>query len=420
MATIEGNDQDNKLQAPDWSVVNMFGYGGNDSLVGSFGGDSYIWGGAGNDTVSGGTNLNRLYGDDGNDYVYVFWSSSENQLYGGSGNDTLAGGAGYNGTGSYLDGGTGADLMYGGESGDTFIVDDANDYVVDSWVPEFDNEANPADTLITSVSFTLAEGAMIESFEAKDYATSTKAINLSGNSASQTIKGNAGVNALSGNGGNDVLIGGLGADALNGGSGTDTASYAQATAGVTVNLAKPASNKGEAAGDTFVAVENITASKFKDFIYGNSLANKLTGGLGDDFIAGDAGKDAIKGESGVDKITGGLDNDTLTGGSGADIFVFKSTLGLTNIDQITDFAEEDIIHLDDAIFTNLVGNGVLSLDQFVASNSGKAADSLDRIIYESDTGKLFYDADGSGSGKSIQFATLGIGLSVSADDFFVI
>lgn len=33
-------------------------------------------------------------------------------------------------------------------------------------------------------------------------------------------------------------------------------------------------------------------------------------------------------------------------------------------------------------------------------------DSNDYLVYEKDTRKLFYDADGSGAGKSIQIATL--------------
>jgi len=53
--------------------------------------------------------------------------------------------------------------------------------------------------------------------------------------------------------GNDILTGTRGADKFIGGGGNDTASYAAATAGVTVNLMNPSHNKGDAAGDTYIA-----------------------------------------------------------------------------------------------------------------------------------------------------------------------
>jgi len=42
------------------------------------------------------------------------------------------------------------------------------------------------------------------------------------------------------------------------------------------------------------------------------------------------------------------------------------------------------------------------------------------VVYNSATGALYYDADGSGAGAQVQFATLGTGLGVAAGDFLVI
>jgi hypothetical protein len=47
-------------------------------------------------------------------------------------------------------------------------------------------------------------------------------------------------------------------------------------------------------------------------------------------------------------------------------------------------------------------------------------DREDRLVYETDTGKLFYDANGSGKGKSVLVAQLDAGLELGAGDFFVV
>ena len=75
--------------------------------------------------------------------------------------------------------------------------------------------------------------------------------------------------------GNDLFVGGAGADSFNGGSGgTDTVSYDNATAAVTANLTSPASNTGDAAGDTYVSIENLIGSDFNDTLVGDAGAKR--------------------------------------------------------------------------------------------------------------------------------------------------
>jgi Ca2+-binding RTX toxin-like protein len=96
---------------------------------------------------------------------------------------------------------------------------------------------------------------------------------------------------LFGGGGNDILIGGAGGDQLFGDAGSDTASYATAPGGVTASLANPSINTGDAAGDTYFQLENLTGSGFDDTLIGNAGANTLTGRAGNDTLVGGAGND---------------------------------------------------------------------------------------------------------------------------------
>jgi serralysin len=315
-----------------------------------------------------------------------------------------------------------------------------------------------------------------------------------GGNGEDQLFGGADDDDLRGGSGNDLLMGGAGADKLVGGSGSDTASYASATSGVTVNLTKPKLNTGDAKGDSFSSIENITGSRFDDKLTGNSgnnvidggdgadrmeggagndryivddagdvvieangagtdrvesavsfslagqfieqltltgsdnikgtgnsLANTITGNSGNNTLDGGTGNDTLTGGVGNDVLIGGLGNDTLTGGNGKDFFVFNTALNAsTNVDTITDFnVVADTIRIDNAVFTGLA-NGTLAAAAFKANTSGNAGDASDRIIYETDTGNLFFDADGTGSAAKILFATLSPGLALTNADFVVI
>ncbi|MBD9372175.1 M10 family metallopeptidase [Rhizobium sp. ARZ01] len=245
--------------------------------------------------------------------------------------------------------------------------------------------------------------------------------NANGGSAGDTITGNATANALRGNGGNDklwglaandrlfggngndLLIGGTGGDTLDGSAGCDTASYAQASKGLTASLANAAINTGEAHGDTYRAVEDLLGSSFSDRLYGNASGNQINGGSGNDLISGAVG------------------NDILTGGTGADGFLFNTAPRTDNVDRITDFSvPSDTIHLENSIFTALGAAGALVAAAFRANTSGLAADGSDRIIYETDAGRLFYDSNGNESGGRTQIASLSSGLNMNHLDFMVV
>ncbi len=136
---------------------------------------------------------------------------------------------------------------------------------------------------------------------------------------------------------------------------------------------------------------------------------------------GDAGSDILRGEGGSDLLDGGLAADILIGGDGGDSFRFSTELGNGNVDWIRDFdTTEDLILLDSLIFANAGADGALAFGAFHGSAAGVSQDADDRIIYDTDDGTLFYDADGSGEDDAVQFARLSANLSLSAADFIVI
>jgi Ca2+-binding RTX toxin-like protein len=136
---------------------------------------------------------------------------------------------------------------------------------------------------------------------------------------------------------------------------------------------------------------------------------------------GDAGADMLYGGNGNDLLDGGLAADTLFGGAGEDSFRFSTELGSSNVDTIDDFnVVRDLILLDSLIFTNMGGDGAIDLGAFHKSAAGVANSADHRIIYDTDDGALYYDADGSGEGAAIQFAQLAANLNLSADNFILI
>ncbi|MBF9231854.1 cadherin domain-containing protein [Microvirga sp. BT350] len=152
----------------------------------------------------------------------------------------------------------------------------------------------------------------------------------------------------------------------------------------------------------------------------------IVGSAGDDQFVGGIGKDSFNGGAGNDTLSGGLGNDTLTGGAGKDVFVFDTKLNAkANLDKIVDFnVKDDTIWLDNAIFKKLGKKGSptspAKLDKKFFTIGDKAKDKDDYIVYDNKKGVLYYDADGSGAGKAVAFATLPKKLKMTAADFMVI
>ncbi len=233
---------------------------------------------------------------------------------------------------------------------------------------------------------------------------------LYGGEGNDILIGHAGNDYLYGGNGNDALADWYGTDWLEGGAGNDTYSVYSASA-IIVEAVGYGTNDRVAAAVSFVLAANDAIENLTTINATATTAINLTGNNYAQYITGNAGSNRIDSKIG---------NDVLTGGAGTDVFVFTTAPGSGNVDRITDFSTvSDSMWIDNAVFAGML-NGALASTAFRANTSGYAEDYTDRIIYERDTGALFFDRDGFGGAARVQFAVVGTYLAVSNADFYVI
>ena len=371
------------------------------------------------------------------------FTSIENPA-GSSFNDTLTGDANAN----VLTGGAGVDKLAGGTGNDTYNVNLTVAGRLEDKVIETSKLVSEVDRIVLSgistntAAVTLKLGANIEDLDAS--ATGSSLLNLTGSALSNTIIGNAAANVITGGALGDTMDGRDGGDVyvvasaadFSGDTINDTGSSDldefrfTGKAAATLNLKAVGLERvaiGTGTGANAIATGkgaiNINASGVANGLemIGNNGNNALTGTGFDDVLQGNSGNDNLNGGAGNDTLYGGLGNDILTGGSGMDNFVFNTTPNATkNWDAIADFnVADDTIELENAIFAALgTVTGTLSAGAFVIGTA--ALDAASRIVYNSDTGALFYDSDGNAAGSSVQIATLETGLALTNNDFLII
>jgi Ca2+-binding RTX toxin-like protein len=299
------------------------------------------------------------------------------------------------------DGGGAGDTLEGYGGDDLYRVNSSATVVIES-------AGQGTDRIVASVSYVLAAGSSVEWLSAENVGGVTP-INLTGNALSQRITGNAGSNILNDGGGADTLEGFLGDDI-----------YRVSSATTVVNEATGEGNDRVMASVDYVLTAGSEVEWLSTINAGGTTAINLTGNAFSQRVTGNTGDNVLKGGGGNDTLEGYGGNDTLEGNAGNDTFLFNTTLGSGNVDTIADFtAGEDRIALENAEFSGLA-SGTLSAAAFVANTTGIATTAAQRIIYETDTGALFFDVDGNGAAAAVQFATLGAGLVLGHTDFLVV
>lgn len=407
--------------------------------------DGILYGTNGDDVLSttpqyphlaGLTGADRLTGDE-----------RDNRLYGGAHSDELFGLDGND----ILDGGTEADRLEGGSGNDIYYVDHFQDTIIEQADGGYDimftnpdgiygnshrMAANVEQMIMTGSGWQMGEGNGQDNF-----IIGSESENLIfGYNGNDIIYGMGGTDRIYGDGinepyasddilyggegndflygglGDDMLYGGRGVDMLSGSGGNDTGVFEDAESGVIIDLTKPYNNGGSATGEYLFSIENLVGSAFNDTMSGGQSRNMLDGGAGNDRLFGREGGDTLRGGAGSDFIDGGANRDVLTGGGGIgdapDTFYFASAAEAG--DTITDF-----LPFNDHIALSADGFGLESVEDFAFARTSDPLTDEPTMIYDSRSGNLSWDVDGSGSGAAVYFATLTGAPALSHGDFLL-
>jgi len=460
--TLEGREGDDILYGG-YDSDSLYGGGGADTMYGGYGDDYFFVESLGDvaiDENGGGTDV--VYSDVTftlGEHIEVLssWNTiNAINLYGNVLDNLIVGNAAQN----TMDGGEGADTLIGGGGDDLYVIDNISDVIIET------ADGGSLDTIYTAFDY-YQVGANVENVQI----TGGPGSYIVGNSVNNLLVGNSGADTLEGGGGADTLVGAAGDDfyliadqddviiELNGG-GNDTIytsiSFYQMGANVE-NLVMTGT------GGTYA-----TGNGLDNLIVGNAGADTLDGGAGGDFMVGHQGDDFyfiddlgdrtiesagegtdsiyssiswvtgahvenlvlqgmaningggnelsnfIFGNSGANIITGGGAADTLSGGAGADQFVYNTAS--EGGDSITDFVSGvDRLSFSAAGFGGgLVDGGPAPL----ASGSNPSGVGAS-FLYDTDDGRLYWDADGAGGDAAVLIATLAGAPSLIASDIII-
>jgi Ca2+-binding RTX toxin-like protein len=338
----------------------------------------------------------------------VLGTDSDDTLKAGKGNETLNGLDGDD----VLDGGKGADTMIGGNGNDRFHIDDPSDDVVEL--------AGAGDDTV-EVGIKSSSGTYQVPNDVENALLSDKiAMKLKGNELDNTLTGNSSSNKLIGDEGNDTLDGGTGGDKMDGGAGDDTYVLDNVRDRVVES-----SNSGE--DRILIRVEKTNGSyQLPGNVENGDLSNDVSFNL-----AGNSSDNDLKGNEYQNLLSGGKGDDILSGGAGPDIFDYRELVNWADngVDDITDFgveseheASQNSQVLDNEDLGRINGDVLLfrysvlkKIPNFIAgslprprpsrystiSPSDLVIDSAPtalhaQFIYDSQTGALAFDADGTG------------------------
>lgn len=400
-------------------------------------------------TIAAGTAIEHAIAGDGDDEV---WGNElANQLFGMRGNDTIVAGAGDD----IVYGGPGNDTLMGGEGTDTAVFRGLKeDYDISSadgyttvrgknsaldgldvltgfeWLRFDDGEIVDPSIGVTPLDTT---APVLEASSPADKATAVAIGSDIVLTFSENVQAGSGDFLLYAGATLVARIPAADSQVSFSGSQITINPSANLSYGTSYSLRISGDAIQDRAGNAYSGINNdstlnfITETQFNlwngtranDVFFGTSGPD-LANGLGrNDTLNGLDGNDTLDGGAGNDTLNGGLGMDTLIGGAGRDVYFFNTALGADNVDIILGFnAVDDTIRLAQDVFSALPTR-TLAAAAFAVGTA--ATTTAHRILYDNVSGNVFYDADGSGAGEPVLFATLVdvVGI-VTRSDFTVV
>jgi Ca2+-binding RTX toxin-like protein len=344
------------------ALIQVFGQGGQDAItlseaLGALPA-AHLFGGAGNDTLTGG--------------------SGGDQLFGQTGNDTLLGKGGFD----LLFGGADADTLIGGDADDQVFGQGANDRMI--WNPGDDTDLNEGgeDTDTVEVNggggaeqfTTTANGTRVR-FDrldpapfAIDIGTSEKLVlNANGGDDRHSATGNlAALIAITvdGGAGNDTLLGSNGVDIVLGGDGND----------------------------------------FVDGQQGNDVAFL---GAGDDTFQWDPGdgSDVVEGQDGTDTLTfngSNISENMEVSANGSRVRFTRDVAAITmDLNDVESIVAKTLGGADNLVVNDLSGTDVTNVVGDLAAAGGGDDAQPDNVITSATNGSDFVNVVGAGPNAQV-------------------
>ena len=220
------------------ALIQVFGQGGNDTITLDESNGALpaaqLFGGAGNDVLTGGSGADLLFGGAGNDTL--LGKGGNDLLFGGAGNDVLTGGDGDDqvfGEGGndrmIWNPGDDSDLFEGGDGVDTAEINGGNGsetftITANGTRVRFDR-LDPAPFFLdigTTENLVLNANGGDDTITAGNGLAGLIKLTIDGGSGNDTITGGDGNDTPNGGDGNDLIIGGRGNDTAQLGAGDDT------------------------------------------------------------------------------------------------------------------------------------------------------------------------------------------------------
>jgi Ca2+-binding RTX toxin-like protein len=317
---VFGNGGDDTIAAGpiNQTAIIVFGGDGNDSIVGT---QSTIFG-AGGGSV--------LKGDGGNDTIIAATSGFNQMLDGGAGNDSILGGSSF-------------DIIFSGGGNDTIVAGDGGDQISAAF--QFGNASMSGDggnDIITGGfgNDTILGGAEFDTLDAGDGNNS-----ISGGADSDRISAGFGNDTIAGDAGDDTISAGsaffdsitsiLGGNVLSGNDGNDVIDATNGNDSIAGDAGNDSINAGDGNNTVFGGADSdriyagfgndsIVSGNPGDSIIGNDVVdagsgnNTVVGGYGNDLLIAQGGNDSFDGQFGNDRVEAGDGANTILGGAGGD------------------------------------------------------------------------------------------------------